>query len=303
MSLFDELKKAFPALSPQALRSELSLLERRVGALAPGAIQNAVDSGGSSQFGKSNFSLGSPFTEIALDLSDSDLNSASGRSIAVPGEFIYYKRQGSNPVGRLQISAAGTLYTLGPGAILKVPFSTLTFKTEVGALDSSIGVQAGASMAFLIAGNSPEVEYYESPAAIGGLQYNAVPLYNSGTYNYSVVPGQANGMPFANVTGWNRVGTIITPNGAIGTVTFLQYLAIGRSGSSPSGAIYANNALTTNTLQGALSWFLTWDVSNYPGGCPQSTLSNIPDQVYFGLMIVNTGAGTSFSLSQLWGIK
>lgn len=69
--------------------------------------------------------VGFPFTQPLIDLSATAIETA-GQRVATKGERIIYRREGSNPNGRLIIDVGGRLEDFYPGMVLTFPFDGFT---------------------------------------------------------------------------------------------------------------------------------------------------------------------------------
>ena len=187
MGLLDDLEKefrdAFPAVAGDVKRI-LSPFEARVAALGNAAIEKESQNTGVNISGASDFNKGSPFTELLINLNDSTFQQGGGKFLDIGGYGLIYRRQGSSPVGRIQVSSVGSISWIYPGCRLKMKFSGLSLKVVAGANPNQGSTQTataalGVGYASLLVLNQPDVDYLEADSVIPGLNFAPIRLYQS----------------------------------------------------------------------------------------------------------------------------
>lgn len=199
-------------------------------------IRAAVESAVAAENSKvlSQVAAGSPDTigvaDQEFDLSDSRLTSGQGLPLALSGQKLIYRREGSNPGGRLLVSFGSVVRGFYPGCVIESPVdSGALLLREANSADKG-PVRLTVVKKKLTDFVEPDVDVpIVGPGNLVGTVTGAKPNL---TFNYAsiaaVAPSGVPGAAAAQITGYKVVRILIDMGGtATGDLTLVPWYSLG----------------------------------------------------------------------------
>ncbi len=149
--------------------------------------------------------LGNPFSEYKINLADTGVGT-TGKAIDSRGYGLLYRKEGSNPQGRLTIKVAGQITDLAPGMMFKGAFRDLVV------LRATRSAQVG--YANIIVFQTPMAFLNEPSEQVGELLQPVALLGDASAGTFVAVaentqPSGVNPTGSFDVTGWSKIRLFI----------------------------------------------------------------------------------------------